>query len=142
FRGADFMNTTLDDEAAIPIDQGNSPFHGTFKPQGLLSSFNDEDPNGVWQLEIVNDGLVTGTLTAWSLRFTCGEPSAQTGTSGNYAFVKVRPGNYVVREVLPGGRQQTAPTAGFYRGTVSSGQSVTGLCFGNFRDGDGDGVND
>ena len=38
--GQNFVNTTLDDSASIPITSGSAPFTGTFKPTGTLSSLD------------------------------------------------------------------------------------------------------
>jgi len=70
-----FTDTTLDGEATIAITDGSAPFTGTFRPEGDLSTFTGEDPNGVWVLEITDDaGGDTGTLNSWSLDIT--EPAA------------------------------------------------------------------
>jgi subtilisin-like proprotein convertase family protein len=69
--GSNFTNTTLDDEAAISISLGATPFMGSFQPQGFLSNFDSQDPNGIWRLEITDDsGENFGTLNSWSITFT------------------------------------------------------------------------
>lgn len=69
--GSNFTNTTLDDEAATSITSGIAPFNGSFKPEGLLSAFDNKNPNGTWKLEVTDDEIaVAGTLNSWSLQFT------------------------------------------------------------------------
>ena len=43
---SDFMNTILDDEAAIPITKAEGPFTGIFRPERALSKFDDSD--SIW----------------------------------------------------------------------------------------------
>ena len=66
---ADANRTTFDDAAATSITAGNSPFVGTFRPQGSLASLLRTAPVGNWRLR-VTDGSLSGTpdtLRAWSL---------------------------------------------------------------------------
>jgi len=68
--GNNFTNTVLDDEAATAISAGAVPFTGAFQPEGLLSDFDGENPNGNWTLRIIDDaGGDVGTLNNWSLLF-------------------------------------------------------------------------
>jgi C1A family cysteine protease/subtilisin-like proprotein convertase family protein len=71
--GANFTNTTLDDDCAAPITGGTAPFTGCYQPEGSLSDFDGEDSSGVWTLELSDDYLAdAGTLRSWSLEL-CGE---------------------------------------------------------------------
>ncbi len=65
--GANFTDTVLDDEAATPIGSGASPFTGSFSPTGSLASFDGEDPNGTWSMEITENSGIGGDLLGWSL---------------------------------------------------------------------------
>ncbi|MCF2147041.1 proprotein convertase P-domain-containing protein [Desmonostoc muscorum LEGE 12446] len=66
-----FTNTKLDDEAATSITVGTAPFTGSFKPEKVLSAFDNQNPNGTWKLEVTDDdSAITGTLNSWSLQFT------------------------------------------------------------------------
>jgi hypothetical protein len=65
-----------------------------------------------------------------------GEPFQVTDLNGNYAFTNLAPGTYYVREVQNTGWTQTAPTPvppGKYTVTLASGQTITGLDFGNHQ---------
>ena len=63
--------TTFDDEGTLLLDQGNSPFSGTYKPIDSLSNFDGENPAGVWNLTIVDDTVGdSGKLTDWVFEFT------------------------------------------------------------------------
>lgn len=75
FRGvggisSNFTSTVLDDEATRSITAGTGSFTGTFRPEGLLSAFDYQNPNGTWRLE-VTDKYVSfrdvGRLNNWSL---------------------------------------------------------------------------
>jgi hypothetical protein len=59
----------------------------------------------------------------------------QTASDGTYAFAAA-PGTYAVREIVPDGYIQSEPAisdGGFYTVTVSSGQTLEGLNFGNYK---------
>lgn len=70
--GQNYTNTVFDDYASTPISSGNTPFTGSFKPDGTLSVLNGETSFGNWQLKVVDnwdqDG---GTLNSWTLT-VCG----------------------------------------------------------------------
>jgi uncharacterized protein (DUF2141 family) len=63
--------------------------------------------------------------------FDSGEPSVLTDSSGNYSFKTLSAGSYRVREVLPSGWRRTAPSAGYYDLTLSSGATTSNRNFGN-----------
>jgi subtilisin-like proprotein convertase family protein len=67
--GQNYTNTVFDDSATIPITQGTPPFTGTFKPQGLLANFNNQQLAGDWILRIydINAGN-HGALLNWCLK--------------------------------------------------------------------------
>jgi subtilisin-like proprotein convertase family protein len=124
-----FTNVTLDDEASSPITSSFPPFTGTFRPEGLLSTFDGENANGIWLLEVSDDAEDdTGVLNSWSLSITGQERSVSTDGSGNYSFEDLPPGVYNVREVM---RPDWEQTLGQPPVTVSSGGRVTGVNFGN-----------
>jgi subtilisin-like proprotein convertase family protein len=65
-----FINTTLDDEATTSINAGVAPFNGRFQPEGFLSMFDTENPNGTWILRVTDDELfIDGLLINWTLCF-------------------------------------------------------------------------
>jgi filamentous hemagglutinin family protein len=70
--GPGFKGTTFNSEASTSISEAQSPFSGTFAPQGSLSAFAGENPLGTWTL-LVSDraGRNVGTLNRFSL--TLGE---------------------------------------------------------------------
>ncbi len=64
-------NTTFDDQADDFIDDVTvmPPFAGSYRPQGLLSTFNGKPVNGPWKLIVTNSWQYdTGTNLSWSLR--------------------------------------------------------------------------
>jgi subtilisin-like proprotein convertase family protein len=65
--GANFQNTIFDDAAATPIWAGNSPFAGSYHPEGSLSALAGTNAQGTWQLQIIDWGASSGTLNSWSL---------------------------------------------------------------------------
>jgi len=68
---SDMENTILDDEAAVVITSGSTPFTGAHQPTSALSAFDGEDAAGVWTLTI-EDGVIgdDGVLQSWSLDIT------------------------------------------------------------------------
>jgi protocatechuate 3,4-dioxygenase beta subunit/methionine-rich copper-binding protein CopC len=58
---------------------------------------------------------------------------ATTGSSGDYEFATVLPGNYSLVEVTPSGWVVTQPAASSYTISTSGGQSLDDLDFGNFQ---------
>lgn len=64
-------STVLDDEANLEIVHGKAPFTGSFMPEGSLSTFDGEEAQGTWQLEITDDNVSEfGSLLGWSLNFS------------------------------------------------------------------------
>jgi subtilisin-like proprotein convertase family protein len=63
--------TVFDDAAATAITAGTAPFAGTFRPEGLLSTFNNHEASGTWKVRI-NDAAAndTGTLGCVQLEIT------------------------------------------------------------------------
>jgi hypothetical protein len=110
------------------IDFGNKRDVGRIEG----TKFNDLDGDGVFDsgepgvsgVTIFLDEDDDGQLDA-------GEPSVLTNSFGDYALVNVAPGDYIVLEVLPPGTQQTFPSSSGHHVTVSSGQTVSGVDFGN-----------
>jgi hypothetical protein len=66
-----FDSTVFWDSAATPIDQGQSPYTGTFIPQQPLSSFKSADPAGQWIIKITYSGSVkSGVIKSWGITIT------------------------------------------------------------------------
>ncbi|MCC6476117.1 proprotein convertase P-domain-containing protein [bacterium] len=64
-----YVNTVFDDEAATLITAGTAPFTGTYRPEGLLSTYDGISPVGTWRLHICDDlGGDVGTLTGWEIQ--------------------------------------------------------------------------
>lgn len=75
--GDNFINTIVDDEAALDIQAGSAPFTGTFRPEiDPLSLLDGMDPNGTWTLEVAdstnNDG---GAIEYWTVTLGTNTPS-------------------------------------------------------------------
>lgn len=75
--GSNFIKTTLDDSAAVPINSGSPPFTGRFKPSKPLAQFRNIDPRGTWILRIFNSTKtpLTGVIKSWSITITYNNPS-------------------------------------------------------------------
>ncbi|MDX1829792.1 MAG: M12 family metallo-peptidase, partial [Lutibacter sp.] len=82
--GENYTNTTFDDDGTNDINLGIAPFTGTYKPQGNLSSFNNEMSSGNWTLKVVDSGAAdVGTIDNWSIQI-CGVPSGYSLPTDNF----------------------------------------------------------
>lgn len=74
WRGSNFVDTVLDDEAATSITQANPPFNKTYQPEGVgqrkssLSAFYGKPARGTWRFDLVTTTAnLPGILHGWSL---------------------------------------------------------------------------
>lgn len=78
--GANYLNTTFDDESEISISQGTPPFTGSFRPQQPLYSFDNMELQGLWKLRVFNNSTIyTGQLVSWCVNFQYYEPIGIVG---------------------------------------------------------------
>jgi parallel beta-helix repeat protein len=142
--GANFTETTLDDQSATAIDAGAAPsvapFTGRFKLAGAvtLAGFNGQNPNGVWTLTVSDTAAgLTGALTSWRLQFN--DSSTKTDAQGRYVFNNVPAGGYRVRYQAALGHIITQPAGPLLQIVASypvtlamNGASSAGNNFGDF----------
>jgi subtilisin-like proprotein convertase family protein len=68
--GDNYINTTFDDEASIPITSGTPPFTGSYRPEQPLSTFDNLPVAGDWVLRVSDNAYGdTGLLMSWCLLF-------------------------------------------------------------------------
>lgn len=80
--GDNYINTTFDDEALMPITAGSPPFTGSFRPEQLLSTFDNLPLTGSWVLKVTDNAAGdTGQLISWCLLFARSVTTG--GISGN-----------------------------------------------------------
>jgi hypothetical protein len=70
--GGDNIRATLDDEAALPVEDqcapGTPTISGSFRPNNPLSAFDGQDLSGVWSMRVSDlVGGDSGTLAQWCL---------------------------------------------------------------------------
>jgi len=66
--GANYINTTFDDNASTPITQGTPPYTGSYKPQNSLNFFNNQLATAQWTLRVFDSRIGnTGTLVNWCI---------------------------------------------------------------------------
>jgi subtilisin-like proprotein convertase family protein len=78
YKGANYSSTTFDDEARTPIEEGQSPYRGSYRPlaPGLLASFDGEDAYGPWRFQVYDVWQAdTGTFNSYTLTITTPEPA-------------------------------------------------------------------
>jgi gliding motility-associated-like protein len=68
--GSNYTNTCFTPTSSTLITAGNSPFTGTFRPEGNFANFIGSQTNGDWELKVVDDNsFFTGSLVEWSIHF-------------------------------------------------------------------------
>jgi len=78
FDGGDYLGTTFDDEADMPIKSGSPPFEGRYRPlEGhLLSTFDGQDAFGPWRLSVYDAAYGDiGRFKEFTLTITVPEPA-------------------------------------------------------------------
>lgn len=82
--GDNFTNTIFDDAALSAISSGAAPFNGTFRPDSLLSVFNDKNAKGVWTLTIEDKASGdVGKLNSWKLNILSNTKLSTTSNLAN-----------------------------------------------------------
>ena len=130
--GANFTNTTFDDQAATAIASGTAPFTGSFRPASALSAFNGKSPNGVWTLTVnATNSASAGMLGNWSLKvLNATEPTVTTGADGEYDLPATA-GTRHIRVITQSGFTASGPAGGVNNVTITAGQNSSGNNFGS-----------
>jgi VCBS repeat-containing protein len=123
----------------VTLSAGQSVLYQSFGNQqvattGSISGYvwNDPNANGWDAGETMLSGWTVFLDGNGNGGVDSGEPTAVSASNGYYAFADVTPGTYTVREVVQSGWRQTYPSAGRpYTVTLSAGQSMLYLSFGN-----------
>jgi hypothetical protein len=134
-KSMDFSGTVLDDEAGIPIEEGEPPYPGRYIPQEALALMDGSPMNGTWTLEITDwaEGD-EGWLHDWGLTFDtgAGEPKTTTDFDGTYTLGDLPAGTYRIRQQLLEGYHQSQPAGNApYLLTLTANQQVSGRNFGH-----------
>jgi len=115
------------------INFGNKPCLAPCDSYIMGFKFVDRNHNGQWDSNEANARLGGVTI---ELLDASGNVIQTTTTNANglYYFLNVPPGTYTVREQVPAGWLQTAPTTpgGVHTITISHGTNGIGLNFGNY----------
>ena len=118
---------------SVPVSSGSTitgKDFGNFRLGSIAGlKFNDTNGNGI------KDPGEPG-ISGWRIRLSLNSSpfdSTTTDGSGNYLFTGLFSGSYTVSEAVSPGWIQTFPVSGSYNPGIASGDSVTGLYFGNFQ---------
>lgn len=69
-----YNNATFSDQSTTPVTDhvfANNASVGSVIPEGALSAFFGENPNGIWKLRVIDKSATgTGTLSGWGLDIT------------------------------------------------------------------------
>ena len=90
FEGEDYIQTIFDDEAQVPIEEGQPPFTGRFRPRSpaQLLVFDGQDTFGQWKLQVYDAYYYdTGTFDSFEVMVTICEPGTATLLILGAAFV-------------------------------------------------------
>jgi len=128
-----------DTDPLTPEVVGNLDFGNYQYGQIQGTKFHDLDADGVWKageepglagwtINLLKDDNDNGQADAGETQL-----STTTDVDGNYSFIDLEPGIYVISEQLQGGWVQSAPATTTYRFIIESGDVVTGINFGNFQ---------
>jgi subtilisin-like proprotein convertase family protein len=78
--GDNFNSTVFDSAATTSITAGIAPFAGTYRPEGTLTAFNNQNASGVWTLSVQDRAAAdVGTLQSWSITVTPTEGGSAVG---------------------------------------------------------------
>jgi photosystem II stability/assembly factor-like uncharacterized protein len=68
-QGQNFIESWLEDNGSLNIEDGQSPFTGLYKPAIDFSRLDGTNPNGQWILQITSNSPegASGVLNAWSM---------------------------------------------------------------------------
>ena len=112
------LNKNLNFANYLPVSLAGTVYNDV---NGDGSQESGEPGLNDWTVNLLNSG---GTLVA----------TTTSSSSGHYSFANLTPGTYTIEEVVQAGWVITQPTnqTGTYTKTTISGNSLTGLKFGNF----------
>ncbi len=122
----------------VPLSAGqNKPgynFGDGPSPTGSISGevFFDTNANG--NLDAGEPGIANATVyidANGNGTLDAGETKVVTNSSGNYMFSGLAAGTYRIRQIVPAGDAQTAPTGGFYSVPLVQNGTATGYNFGD-----------
>ena len=116
--------------ASADLPANNKVYNfGNFKTVCISGvKFRDRNNNGV------KDPGEEG-LAGWTINMT-GQTPVVTNDDGEFEFCNIGPGTFTLTEDAQTGWVLTVPASGEYEIVTESGVDVTGLIFGNFKEGD------
>ncbi|MEZ6190394.1 MAG: SdrD B-like domain-containing protein [Phycisphaerales bacterium] len=136
--GAMKFSTVFDDEAQYSINaRPGAAESGVYRPEQALSLYDGLNPNGTWQIEVIDtaaDGsdvhaTTPAKLFNWAVELTTGEVSTVTDVNGNY-FLPLGAGTHTL-VVDPGfGYGVTEPATTNYTVTLAANEIVFDKDFG------------
>ena len=87
--------TIFDDEAGTAVTAGSAPFSGSFRPEGLLSTFDGRGQNGIWQFRIADQAtLDVGVVGCVRLDFVSSAFVARAAVFARASIVEVEFTNF------------------------------------------------
>ena len=99
----DYFHTCFVMYATTSITSGQGPFTGTYLPEGNLGDFNNgQDPNGLWQLVIVDEYAYAdfGDLHDWMISFEehVAAPTPSILSSSNLPIVLINTSGQLITD--------------------------------------------
>ncbi len=128
-----YFDVDLSGAVGASIAQGTGVVTIEGNGQGTINGEVYNDANGNGTLDGGEPGLAGWTVDLLNASNSVVD-TATTDSNGTYSFTSIAPGSYTVAEVLqPGYVQTSPPAAGTYAITLSTGQIIDNLDFGDFQ---------
>ena len=128
--GGTNLNIRLSDAGVLSVRQSFTS-GGTARPVEALAAFDGENAQGTWYLEVADLQARPnkGSVTAWTLYVSTGEPDAVTDSDGLYTLHGVMAAPAKIRAMVPPNWTALSPLAGSYGVTLTEEQVLTGQDF-------------
>ncbi len=123
--GSNFTETVLSDEASTALDDGTTPYMGTFQPDNSLTAFDGKIADGTWTLKAVDSVTgEAGTIDEWSLTFHYTAPVISDPGAGGFHTLEGMTAHFTVSVTDPSGVYRVVVTYNDTRPTESKWKSI------------------
>jgi len=91
--GRNLRDIIFEDMAPSALDEGASPYRGTYRPSQVMGNLGGKSARGSWVLSVSDQVVVDqGTLNSWSLKFLA-EPTPATSSLKLLGSAYIKPQN-------------------------------------------------
>lgn len=98
--GNNYYNTCFSNNTNNPISNGNPPYNGTYRPQGMLGAVNNgQGANGFWKLWILDNAQPdAGSLSSWRIVFGYNPAKPIVFTSSDLPIVVINTNGQTIHD--------------------------------------------